>query len=130
MAEHASEPRGATMLTAVVDDAGAYGRVVRAADGRVARVVEARDAAPEELAIGEYNAGLYVFDRAALADVLARLDASNAQGEVYLTDAVERIDGAGGGAGRRRPRGRGRGQRPRRSRRVRGGAPDAACARS
>jgi len=94
VAEHTSEPRAATMLTAVVPDAGAYGRVVRAPDGRVARVVEARDAAPGELAIGEYNAGLYAFDRAALAEVLERLDASNAQGEIYLTDALERFDGA------------------------------------
>ena len=67
VAEHVSEPRAATMLTAVLPDAGSYGRVVRAADGRVAKVVEARDASPEELAIGEYNAGLYAFDRAALA---------------------------------------------------------------
>ncbi len=72
--EHASEPRAATMLTAVVDDAGAYGRVVRDGGGRVARVVEARDAAEDELAIGEYNAGLYVFDRADLTDALERLD--------------------------------------------------------
>lgn len=93
VAEHASEPRSATMLTAVVADAASYGRVVRAADGRVARVVEARDADAGELAIGEYNAGLYVFDRAALAGVLERLDASNAQGEVYLTDALERLEG-------------------------------------
>ena len=56
--EHASEPRAATMLTAVVSDAGSYGRVVRDGDGRVARVVEARDASGDELAIGEYNAGL------------------------------------------------------------------------
>ena len=93
VAEHASEPRAGTMLTAVVADAGSYGRVVRGSDGWVARVVEARDASAQELAIGEYNAGLYVFDRAALAEVLGRLDSGNAQGEVYLTDAVERIDG-------------------------------------
>ncbi len=93
VSEHAAEPRAATMLTAVVDDAGSYGRVVRDGDRRVARVVEARDASPDELAIGEYNAGLYVFDRAALEDVLARLDSSNAQGEIYLTDALERLEG-------------------------------------
>lgn len=93
VADHASEPRAATMLTAVVPDAASYGRVVRSADGRVARVVEARDADADELAIGEYNAGLYAFDRAALATVLERLDASNAQGEVYLTDALERLEG-------------------------------------
>lgn len=93
VSDHASEPRAVTMLSAVVADAGGYGRVVRDADGRVARVVEARDASAAELAIGEYNAGLYVFDRAALESVLETLDSSNAQGEIYLTDALERIEG-------------------------------------
>ncbi len=91
--DHVSEPREATMLTAVVPDAAAYGRVVRAADGSVARVVEARDASPGELAIGEFNAGLYVFDRAALDAALAGLGRGNAQGEVYLTDVLERLTG-------------------------------------
>lgn len=93
VAEHASEPRAATMLTARVADAGAYGRVVRAADGSVARVVEARDATPDELAIGEYNAGLYVFERAALERALGALAPVNAQGELYLTDALALLGG-------------------------------------
>lgn len=93
VAEHTAQERAATMLTAVVEDAAAYGRVVRAADGTVARVVEARDASDEELAIGEYNAGLYVFDRAGLTAVLATLGPGNAQGEIYLTDVLERFDG-------------------------------------
>ena len=93
VSEHGAESRAATMLTAVVEDAAAYGRVVRAADGTVARVVEARDASPEELAIGEYNAGLYVFDRAALEDALGGLGSGNAQGEIYLTDVLERFEG-------------------------------------
>ena len=91
--EHGSEPRDVTMLSAVVDDAGSYGRVVRGGDGAVAKVVEARDASPEELAIGEYNAGLYVFGRAALEAALAGLGTSNAQGELYLTDALEAVPG-------------------------------------
>jgi bifunctional UDP-N-acetylglucosamine pyrophosphorylase/glucosamine-1-phosphate N-acetyltransferase len=93
LSEHAAEPRAATMLTARLDDAGAYGRVVRGPDGDVARVVEARDASPDEIAIGEYNAGLYVFDRAALEVALAGLGTANAQGELYLTDALERLEG-------------------------------------
>lgn len=93
VAEHTAQERAATMLTAVVEDAAAYGRVVRAPDGTVARVVEARDASDDELAIGEYNAGLYVFDRAALTAALATLGAGNAQGEIYLTDVLERFDG-------------------------------------
>ncbi len=93
IAEHGSEPRDVTMLSAVLDDAGSYGRVVRGAGGEVVKVVEAGDASPEELAIGEYNAGLYVFDRAALDAALAGLGSSNAQGELYLTDALEAVPG-------------------------------------
>jgi bifunctional UDP-N-acetylglucosamine pyrophosphorylase/glucosamine-1-phosphate N-acetyltransferase len=92
--DHGSEPRDVTMLSAVVDDAGSYGRVVRGAGGEVARVVEARDASAEELAMGEYNAGLYVFDRAALETALAGLGTANAQGERYLTDVLEAVPGA------------------------------------
>lgn len=94
VAEHAAgTSRAATMLTAVLPDAAAYGRVVRHLDGSVARIVEARDAGEEELAIREFNAGLYVFDRAALADALDRLGTANAQGEMYLTDAVAMLGG-------------------------------------
>ncbi len=94
LAVHREAGCAATMLTADVDDAGAYGRVVRAPDGTVARIVEARDASPEELALTEFNAALYVFDRAAVTAALAGLGRANAQGEVYLTDAIEGIDGA------------------------------------
>lgn len=91
--EHGSERRAATVVTAVLDDAGSYGRIVRDGDGRVARIVEARDASPEERAIGEFNAGLYVVDRAALAAALAAVEPQNAQGELYLTDAVGALEG-------------------------------------
>ncbi len=90
---HGSEERAATVVTGVVDDAGAYGRVVRDGRGRVARIVEARDATADELAIGEFNAGLYAADRAALEAALGGLDAGNAQGELYLTDAVAALPG-------------------------------------
>ncbi|MGD9694039.1 MAG: bifunctional UDP-N-acetylglucosamine diphosphorylase/glucosamine-1-phosphate N-acetyltransferase GlmU [Thermoleophilia bacterium] len=80
--------RGATLATAVVDDAGAYGRIVRAPDGSVSAIVEAREATPEQLALGEYNAGLYVADRARLEAALGRLEAGAHGGELYLTDAV------------------------------------------
>ncbi|WP_217915105.1 bifunctional UDP-N-acetylglucosamine diphosphorylase/glucosamine-1-phosphate N-acetyltransferase GlmU [Miltoncostaea marina] len=91
--DHASGGRAATILTAVLPDAGAYGRVVRGADGMVERVVEASDATPEELAIGEYNAGLYIFSRAALESALGRIAPHNAQGELYLTDALALLGG-------------------------------------
>jgi bifunctional UDP-N-acetylglucosamine pyrophosphorylase/glucosamine-1-phosphate N-acetyltransferase len=91
--EHRASGATTTMLSARVDDAGSYGRIVRGPDGSVERIVEARDASPEELAIGEFNAGLYVCDRAALRAALGELGTDNAQGELYLTDAVVRTGG-------------------------------------
>lgn len=94
--EHRAGGGRATLVSAVLDDAGAYGRIVRDGDGGVARIVEAADASSEERAIGEFNAGLYVFDRAALEDALAGLTAHNAQGELYLTDVIAGINGGVG----------------------------------
>ena len=78
----------ATVLTCVVDDAGAYGRIVKDADGNLVKIVEARDASPEELAIGEYNSGVYCYDTARLRDALAHLTTDNDQAEYYLTDTI------------------------------------------
>jgi bifunctional UDP-N-acetylglucosamine pyrophosphorylase/glucosamine-1-phosphate N-acetyltransferase len=79
---------GVAVLTAILADAGSYGRVVRDADGRFARIVEAKDATPAELSLGEINSGLYAFDRAVLERHLPRLTDENAQGELYLTDVL------------------------------------------
>ena len=90
---HGSDGRVATVVTATLDHAGAYGRVVRGGGGRVERIVEARDASPEQLAIREFNASLYAADRAALAASLADLAAARPEGELYLTDAVTGLPG-------------------------------------
>ncbi len=58
------------------------------ADGRVMRIVEAKDAKPEELAVREVNSGSYCFRAAGLFSRLHRLTNRNAQGEYYLTDVV------------------------------------------
>ena len=69
---------------------GALGRVVRTPDGdRVARLVEAKDATPDELAVSEVNAGLYAFDAAWLRAAIERLTPSPATGEYYVTQLVE-----------------------------------------
>ena len=69
-------------------DPAELGRVVRSEFGTVERIVEARDAEPEELAGNEINAGLYVFDAAWLRRRIAALTPSTATGELYLTDLV------------------------------------------
>ena len=88
---HRRGGRAATIVSAVLDDPARYGRVVR--DGGTVRVVEARDASPQELAIREINAGLYVFDRRQLERALRRVGRDNAQGEMYLPDVLPLLAG-------------------------------------
>ncbi len=85
---HRAAAAAATVLSFEPADAAAYGRIVRDANGRLARIVEARDASPEELALGEVNSGIYVFDAAKLWPALERLSPHNAQGELYVTDTL------------------------------------------
>lgn len=78
------------VLTMHMDDPFGYGRIVREGEGdSVARIVEQKDANPEEAAITECNAGFYCFDAPALFDALSRVSNDNAQGEYYLTDVLE-----------------------------------------
>ena len=85
---HRSAGAAATVLSFEPADAGAYGRIVRDGDGRLARIVEAADASPEELALREVNSGIYAFEARRLWPALERLDAHNAQGELYVTDTL------------------------------------------
>jgi bifunctional UDP-N-acetylglucosamine pyrophosphorylase/glucosamine-1-phosphate N-acetyltransferase len=95
LAAHHSRHASATLLTCELSRPGAYGRVLRSADGHVARIVEAVDASPEERAQREINAGIYVFDVPCLLLALDQLDDRNAQGEIYLTDVVGRLASEG-----------------------------------
>jgi bifunctional UDP-N-acetylglucosamine pyrophosphorylase / glucosamine-1-phosphate N-acetyltransferase len=88
---HRAAAAAATVLSFEPDDPGAYGRIVRDADGRLRAIVEARDATPEQLAIREVNSSVYVFAADGLWEGLAHLDTENAQGELYLTDAVRHL---------------------------------------
>ena len=85
---HRRAQAAATVLSFEPEDVRAYGRIVRGTDGRLARIVEAADATPEELALREVNSGIYVFRAEELWPVLDRLEPKNAQGELYVTDAL------------------------------------------
>jgi len=85
---HREAGAAGTVLSFEPPDARAYGRVVRNGDGRLARIVEASDASPQELALREANSGIYVFRGEKLWPVLERLEPQNAQGELYVTDTV------------------------------------------
>ena len=89
VAEHRRTGADVSFISAMLDDAGAYGRVVRDhAGGAVTAIVEARDASPAELAIHEINTGVYLARASVLRATLAELRPDNAQGEYYLTDLV------------------------------------------
>jgi bifunctional UDP-N-acetylglucosamine pyrophosphorylase / glucosamine-1-phosphate N-acetyltransferase len=92
---HRNADAAATVLTTQRQDPAEYGRIVRADDGSVKAIVEAVDASEEQLAIHEVNSSIYVFDSAQLWPTLERLDPANAQGELYLTDAVRLLVEAG-----------------------------------
>ncbi|HEY2535401.1 MAG TPA: bifunctional UDP-N-acetylglucosamine diphosphorylase/glucosamine-1-phosphate N-acetyltransferase GlmU [Solirubrobacteraceae bacterium] len=96
---HEQSGAGATMASTLLEDPSGYGRVVRDADGAVVSVVETKtdgDATPEQLLIREVNTGVYVFSADALRGVLPRLSADNAQGELYLPQALDLIRADGG----------------------------------
>jgi len=95
VAGHQAEGAAVSLVTFDDADPTGYGRVLRAAGGAVTGVVEQRDATPEQLAIAEANAGVYVFERHAL-DLLAKVGADNDQGEYYLPDLVPLVLAAGG----------------------------------
>lgn len=85
---HRREQAAATVLTFEPADVRSYGRVLRDPSGHVEAIVEARDATPEQLAVRECNSSIYVFRSELLWPALDRLQPQNAQGELYLTDAV------------------------------------------
>ncbi|MDX6508366.1 MAG: bifunctional UDP-N-acetylglucosamine pyrophosphorylase / glucosamine-phosphate N-acetyltransferase [Gaiellaceae bacterium] len=95
---HRRERAQVTVLSFEPTDDFPYGRLVRTADGLLDRIVEERDATPDQLAITELNSSIYVFESAALWAALGKLDTSNAQGELQLTDTIRHIIAAGGRA--------------------------------
>ncbi|HEX5132012.1 MAG TPA: NTP transferase domain-containing protein [Candidatus Krumholzibacteria bacterium] len=88
IAHHRNSGSAATVLTAELDDPSGYGRIVRDETGGLARIVEHRDATPDERAIREINSGLFCFEAAELFPALGRLTRGNSQNEYYLTDVI------------------------------------------
>jgi bifunctional UDP-N-acetylglucosamine pyrophosphorylase / glucosamine-1-phosphate N-acetyltransferase len=86
--DHERSGAAATVLTMDLDDPTGYGRVVRDAGGSVLRIVEDRDATPDELAIREVNSGMYVLPVPLALQILNEVGSDNDQQEIYLTDVI------------------------------------------
>jgi bifunctional UDP-N-acetylglucosamine pyrophosphorylase/glucosamine-1-phosphate N-acetyltransferase len=95
VAAHRGSDAAATVLSFRPDDIRSYGRIVRNDAGDLEAIVEAADATSEQLEIGEANSSIYVFRTDILWPALDRLTPANAQGELYLTDAVRDLVQAG-----------------------------------
>lgn len=96
--DHRETGAAATVMTAVLEDPGAYGRVVRDQAGDIERIVEVKaagDATAEELEIREINSGIYCFRGSELAEALGQIGNDNAQGEYYLPDVLPALRTAG-----------------------------------
>jgi bifunctional UDP-N-acetylglucosamine pyrophosphorylase/glucosamine-1-phosphate N-acetyltransferase len=85
---HQSTGSVLSLMTAVLDDAGAYGRIIRNERGQIERIVEAKEASRPELAVREMNAGFYCADWNFLRETLQSVSNSNRSKEFYLTDLV------------------------------------------
>ena len=88
VATHVANGNAATLLTSVMDDPTGYGRVIRASDGRVLRIIEQRDATPDELDVREVCTSIYAFRRDLVGPALRNLTTDNSQHEFYLTDVI------------------------------------------
>jgi bifunctional UDP-N-acetylglucosamine pyrophosphorylase / glucosamine-1-phosphate N-acetyltransferase len=93
--EHRRAEASVTVLSIEPDEPLPYGRILRDEDGSLRAIVEEKDASAEEKAIRELNTSIYVFRAADLWPALEALDPANAQGELYLTDAVRHLVEAG-----------------------------------
>jgi bifunctional UDP-N-acetylglucosamine pyrophosphorylase / glucosamine-1-phosphate N-acetyltransferase len=88
---------GFALLTVTLDDPTGYGRILRDAEGRVAAIVEHKDASTAERAVREVNTGVLAIEVKLLRRLLPLIGNSNAQGEYYLTDLVALAVSEGGG---------------------------------
>ncbi|MBG6055799.1 bifunctional UDP-N-acetylglucosamine pyrophosphorylase/glucosamine-1-phosphate N-acetyltransferase [Salinibacterium sp. CAN_S4] len=95
IAEHRAASAAATLLSAVLDDATGYGRVIRNEDGALDRIVEQKDATDAERAVTEINSGTYVFSVGELRVQLPLVGTQNLAGEKYLTDVVGMLSASG-----------------------------------
>ncbi len=81
--------RSLALLTVNLADPSGYGRIIRNDAGQVTKIIEEKDATPDQKKINEVNTGIMAVQGKQLKKWLGRLNNSNAQGEYYLTDVIE-----------------------------------------
>ncbi len=87
--QHRASGAACSILSVRLESPTGYGRIVRDESDRFLRIVEQKDASPEELTLKEINSGIYCFNARKLFAALKRVEPSNQQGEYYLTDVPQ-----------------------------------------
>jgi len=87
--QHQTSGSVCSILSVRLENPTGYGRIVRDDNERFLRIVEQKDASPEEQKVKEINSGIYCFDARKLFAALERVKPSNKQGEYYLTDVPQ-----------------------------------------
>ncbi len=85
---HNSNNSDLTVMSTIFENPTNYGRIIREKDGSLKCIVEEKDAAQEEKAVKEVNAGIYCLNWAKIKPAFSQLKSNNAQGEYYLTDII------------------------------------------
>lgn len=93
---HLSAGAACSILSVRLENPTGYGRIIRGADESFQKIVEHRDATPEERKVREINSGIYCFEATDLFRALRKVEPANDQGEYYLTDVAEIILAEGG----------------------------------
>ena len=87
--QHRTTGATCSILSVKLENPTGYGRVVRGENDEFLRIVEQKDASPEEQKVKEINSGIYCFDGRKLFAALQRVEPANSQGEYYLTDVPQ-----------------------------------------
>lgn len=85
---HKNQNSDLTVMSTIFEDPTNYGRIVRDSDNSIKGIVEEKDATPEQKALTEVNAGIYLLDWKKIKPAFSQLTSNNAQGEYYLTDII------------------------------------------
>ncbi len=93
--EYNSENTKAVVLTMIQENPTGYGRIIDDESGNFSRIVEEKDASPQERQRKEVNTGTYIFEKESLFNGLKSLSTDNAQNEYYLTDVLHNIVSSG-----------------------------------
>ena len=87
--QHRDSGAVCSILSVRLENPTGYGRIIRDESERFLRIVEQKDASPEEQTVREINSGIYCFEARKLFAALKRVEPSNQQGEYYLTDVPQ-----------------------------------------